>query len=1038
MRAHNHRREVRSPATPGAGRLWLLSVPLYGVWMLAVVIAFYAYPAGHLVLWALLGLSSAAAIAAGVRRYRPAHPFPWWLLAVAVVVFAAGDTTYNVLTTILGQDNPFPSLADVFYLAMYPAAAGGLLLLIRHRTGGRDRGSLLDALSLTTALALLSWIVLISPYVRDPDLTWLERAISIAYPLGDVLMLATLARLIITAGRNRAAVLLGLGTVGLTVSDVLYGLGQLGGSWQIGSASDLGWVIFYVVWGLAALHPSMADLGVRVRVPADEMTVSRIALLTAVSLVAPGVLLIDALSGDVRHGPMIAVSSAVLFLLVLMRLSGVVARHRAAVERERTLRAAGADLVSAAAVADVDASVRTAVARLVPAGARHRAVLVVDPATTPRSCPDAAPAAAASRLVTTTELDPAWAGETRWFTTALVCPLVLDDRSGARPSVGLLVVAAPEPVLHTVRGAAEVLASQAALAVERVTLSREVSRRDSEAYFRTLVQNAHDVILIVDCEGERDGRVRYASPSADAVLGPEPVVGTRLPDLLTTRVGAGAGRHAGAVRDYEVIRPDGRRIEVEVASRDLRDDPTIRGVVLTLRDVTEQRRLQQELTHRAFHDPLTGLANRVLFRDRVEQAVGAVAGSRRVAGVLLVDLDDFKLVNDTMGHGAGDDLLVTVADRLAGILRPHDTAARLGGDEFAVLVEHAAHAGEVEEIAARVVDALCVPVEVSGGPTGGLTTSVSVGVAVTPDADGAADMLRQADLALYAAKGAGKGRWRRYEPGLHLAAVDRLQVRAELERALAAGAFELHYQPVVELDGGATVGVEALVRWRHPRRGLVPPSDFIPFAEETGLVVPLGRWVLERALADHSEWRSRRGTGREITVSVNVSAWQVRAPGFLDGLVEALHRFDTPPESLVLEITETALLADDAQVSADLAAVRDLGVRIAIDDFGTGYSSLDYIRIHAIDILKIDRSFIGGMERSARQSSLVAAIVALARALGLRVVAEGVETVPQRDALVAAGCHLAQGHLFSRPVPADEIAHRLGEPAVAARSTRSP
>jgi EAL domain-containing protein (putative c-di-GMP-specific phosphodiesterase class I) len=286
-------------------------------------------------------------------------------------------------------------------------------------------------------------------------------------------------------------------------------------------------------------------------------------------------------------------------------------------------------------------------------------------------------------------------------------------------------------------------------------------------------------------------------------------------------------------------------------------------------------------------------------------------------------------------------------------------------------------------------------------------------------------MLRQADLALYAAKGAGKGRWRRYEPTLHLAAVDRLQVRAEFERALEDGAFELHYQPVVELADGHMVGVEALVRWRHPRRGLVPPNDFIPFAEESGLVVPLGAWVLDRALADHSVWRNGRGTGTDLSVSVNVSARQVRAPGFLDGLVDALNRWDVAPESLVLEITETSLLADDAQVTADLAAVRELGIRIAIDDFGTGYSSLDYIRIHAIDILKIDRTFITGLERSGRQSSLVGAIVALARALGLRVVAEGVETVPQRDALVAAGCHLGQGHLFSVAVPADEIVRRL-------------
>ena len=1002
---------------------------IYGAWMLAVTAAFYAFAAGHLELWSLLALSSAGAIGAGTVLYRPAHRLPWWLLAVAVTVFAAGDTTYNVLTTILGQHNPFPSLADAFYLAVYPLAAAGLVLLIRHRTGGRDRGSLLDALSLTSALALLSWIFWISPYVHDQQLDWLERATSIAYPLGDVLILATSTRLAITSAGNRAAAMLGVGAVGLLGSDVVYGVGQLDGTWQIGSWYDLGWVVFYIAWGAAALHPSMATVAVPHQQPADGMGVRRMALLMAVSLVAPGVLLADAADGTVEYGPMIAVSSIVLFLLVLARLAGVVARHREAIERERTLRAAGADLVSAAGPDDVAGAVRAAIAQLVPAGAPHAAALLTDAG----PGPVARLPTAASRIVRVEDVDPAPIAEVRGFATVLLCPLVLADRPTAGPSMGLLAVAADEAVLITLRGAVEVLASQAALAVERVTLSREVSRRDSEAYFRTLVQNAHDVILIVD-DG---GRIGYASPSAQTVLGAGCVLGTSVADLLDHDDRAGAqrallaarGGAGAAVRGYGITRADGRRIDVEVASRDLRDDPTIQGVVLTLRDVTEERRLQQELTHRAFHDPLTGLANRVLFGDRVEQALATAVRDGGMAGLLLVDLDDFKLVNDTMGHGAGDELLVAVADRLTGALRPGDTAARLGGDEFAVLVEGVSTSAEVEEIASRVVDALCVPLDVAGG----LTTSVSIGVAVTSEAvapatepvAGYADMLRQADLALYDAKGAGKGRWRRYQQGLHLAAVDRLQVRAELERALAEGAFELRYQPVVELDRGRMVGVEALVRWRHPRRGLVPPGDFIPFAEESGLVVPLGAWVLDRALADHREWYRECGTGTPISVSVNVSACQVRSPGFVDGLAAALARWDVPPESLVLEITETSLLADDEQVSADLAALRELGVGIAIDDFGTGYSSLDYIRLHTVDVLKIDRSFIAGMERSGRQAALVGSIVHLAQALGLEIVAEGVETTAQRDALQRAGCQLGQGHLYSVAVPAEEITARL-------------
>ena len=516
---------------------------LFTGWMLALTAAFYAFPAWHLVLWSSLALSSAGAIAAGVVIHRPSHPMPWWVLAVTVTVFAAGDTTYNVLTTVLGQERPFPSLADVFYIAMYPIAAAGLVLLIRRRTGGRDRGSLLDALSVTTALALLSWIFFIGPYVHDAALTWRERATSIAYPLGDVLLMATLARLLITSGTNRAAALLGAGAVGLLASDVVYGLGQLDGTWAIGSYYDLGWVVFYIAWGVAALHPSMTDLTAPARGASAEMSIGRITLLMAVSLVAPGVLLVEALTGDVTHGTMIAVSSALLFLIVLTRLTGVVTRHRQAVERERTLRSTGADLVSATDATAVAASLRAAVGRLVPRNAPHRAVLLIDGESAGVPGPAPGTPDEASRFVNVETLDGAAAREMEGFATALVCPLVPNGRPTAGSSVGLLVVAAAETVLLTLRGALEVLASQAALAVERMTLSQEVTRRNNEAYFRTLVQNTADVILIVDDRG----LIRYASPSAGRCSAPGSTVRrpSRRSRRRTRRRRAGAPLRAG-------------------------------------------------------------------------------------------------------------------------------------------------------------------------------------------------------------------------------------------------------------------------------------------------------------------------------------------------------------------------------------------------------------------------------------------------------------------------------------------------------------
>ena len=653
-----------------------LVVAGYVGWMLALTAAFYAFPSGHLVLWSAISLTSAGAIVVGVLTHRPAHPAGWWLLALAVTLFGAGDTTYNVLATMFGEVNPFPSVADVFYLAMYPVMAAGLVLLIKARTAGRDRGSVLDALSITTALALLSWIFLIDPYVRDAGLTWIERGTSIAYPLGDVLIVATLVRLLITAGRNRAGALLAVGTVALLVSDVGYGLDQLDGSYSDGNVYDLGWALFYLAWGAAALRPSMVDLTVPAPGPSGEMSIRRIALLMGVSLVAPATLLVTTLDGKVRYGPMIAVSSAVLFLLVLARLAGVVTRHRQAVERERILRSAGDDLVSAADADGVVAAVHAAVGRLLPGA--HRAALHADGPTAgvPRSDPDAPPRA--SRLLPVVALEGSAARPADGFATALVCPLAPGAEPSAGRCTGLLRGAAEESELLTLRVALEILASQAALAIERVTLSQEVTRRNNEAYFRTLVQNAHDVILIVD----DDGRVRYASPSAATMLGPGSVVGTPVLDLVAPEDRAAAerallaawdGRAGSGTRGYRILRTDGGSLAVEWTSRDLRGDPTVDGVVLTLRDVTEQLKLENELTRRAFHDALTGLPNRVRFRERVERALATADDT--LVGLLLVDLDDFKLVNDTMGHGAGADHLIIVATRQVSRLRPRATAA---------------------------------------------------------------------------------------------------------------------------------------------------------------------------------------------------------------------------------------------------------------------------------------------------------------------------------------------------------------------------
>ena len=978
----------------------------FAAWMALLTVAFYLWPGQHMLWWGAIGLSSVCGVLVGVLVHRPRRRWPWLLLAAGLFAFGAGDFLYNLLTDVFGMTNPFPSVSDVLYLAMYPLVAGGLLGFIRSRTGRNDRDSLLDAATLTIGLALLSWIFLIDPYVRSTELTLVQKLVSIAYPLGDVLTLAVFARLITGGGRRSlSTMILGGGTAGLLVADVVYGLIQLNGAWEVGGATDLGWVLCYGAWAAAALHPSMVELTEPARSQAADVGVRRIALLGAASLIAPGVLLVEASLGTVRDAAVIAVMSGVMFVLVLARLAGVMGNHRQSMARERELREATTTLVSAADADETLAAVRRAVDRLLPAGVAHTVLLV-------RSERVDGPG-----LVRVSGLDPEVRELLRGYSSALRHPM------GAERD--MLYVGAPTEALQVLQPTFEVLASQAAMALERMTLTDEVNRRNSEAYFRTLIHNTSDVILIID---EHD-LIQYASPSAGTVFGDERLAGyelwefvagderPRLAELLTQVRG---GLHAHNQMDLRAERVDGAGLLVEVDCRDLRDDQTVGGLVLTVRDVTERRRLEEQLIRQAFHDALTGLANRVLFQDRVEQAVARakrdahldMRPDRGLVGVLFIDLDDFKIVNDTLGHAVGDALLIAVGARITAALSDTDTVARLGGDEFAALIE-ADSMTELELAAERIILALAEPFEIAGQDVNGIS---SVGLSTTVDAGSAEELLRQADLALYVAKGAGKGQWRRYQSDLHTAVLERLELRAALDQAVKEQQFVLQYQPIVDLETGSLLGFEALVRWNHPTRGMIAPGHFIEVAEESGLIVPMGRMVLQQALNTVGRWQRSTAPGGLRYISVNVSVRQFRTPGFVEEVRQLLRASGVAPGTLLLEITESLLLRNDEQVRADFDALRAMGVRLAIDDFGTGYSSLSYLQHMPIDVLKIDKSFIDGMLESKQQRAVITAIVTLAQTLDLAVVAEGVEEPAQAAALRETGCPYGQGYLFARPL----------------------
>ncbi|OXS33486.1 EAL domain-containing protein [Streptomyces sp. XY006] len=993
-------------------------------------------------LWAVIALTGAAAVVVGVRVHRPAHRRPWLLLAAGMPVLAAGETYSHAREMHFPASGAFPSPADVCSSVAYLLFGVGLWGLAHYRWRARDLPGLLDTVVITAGLALPVWVYLMQPLARAEGLSLPQRVLSIAYPIADVLMLALLVPLLFrdrAAGPSRSVQLLVLGTLALLGFDIAHSLLQLNGAWQPGALPDAGRIVFYTAWGLAALHPSMARPDVREpRPPSLLPPRHRLLLLAAATLIPPAILVHEESLGLAYDATVLAAFSGVLFLLVILRLTLMVVAHRRAMARELALRTAAASLVGTVWPAEIERVCDEAVTALFRPPGPHLTLLLSaaearDLYARLARCPAWAERPGATRhgsaeaargrtvMVPVDALGPEIAARLGDLPTALLCPMVQPERPASSELPGALLAAGSERRLSEMRGSLELLASHAGLATERIALRREVIRKENEAYFRTLVHNAADIILIVD----DDTTVRYASPSAPSVFGSAELTGLRLPDLVDPRererveATLNAVLHDGpreAHDNWRVLR-DADPVEVEVRCRDLRRDPTVGGLVVTLRDVTEQRQLERELIRRAFHDPLTGLPNRALLLERTERALRRGHRESTTTCLLFIDLDDFKIVNDTLGHSVGDRLLCAVAERLSGALSRTDTAARLGGDEFAVLMEAARRPLDAELLADHVVRTLSRPFHLDVET---VSVSASVGVATVEDSTNAGGLLALADLALYAAKTSGKRTWRRFRPQQRMRVVERHDLQVRLDRAVSKEQFGVRYQPVVDIARGEVVGFEALVRWPELGPDPVPPGQFIPLAEETGHISALGAWVLRRATADLARLQQRTAGLDPPYLSVNVSARQWRDTSFLDVVHTALDATGLAAGTLQLELTESVLMRRTGQIDAQLRALKDRQVRIAVDDFGTGFSSLRYLRDFPIDVLKIDKSFIDGIPRDSRQVALVEGIVHLADTLGLQVIAEGIEEEPQRALLADLGCRYGQGFLFARPMTLEQ------------------
>ncbi|MBV9284239.1 MAG: EAL domain-containing protein [Acidimicrobiia bacterium] len=554
-----------------------------------------------------------------------------------------------------------------------------------------------------------------------------------------------------------------------------------------------------------------------------------------------------------------------------------------------------------------------------------------------------------------------------------------------------------------------------------------VLRRSDDGY-RALVESAADAIVSADAQG----RIVSWNAAAERLFGYPAgnVIGRPLTILIPEGqreahergvdrfLASGAARLIGRHVDLEAVRADGSVFPVELSLSTWTTDGR-RFFSAIVRDITERRRTHERLARQALHDPLTGLPNRALVLDRIGQALARCERRDSSVAVLFFDVDRFKVVNDSLGHGAGDALLVLIVERLQSLLRPGDTMSRLGGDEFVVVCEEVFDIDQARHLARRLSGAFAAPFVLGERE---MFATASLGIALgRPPAATPESLMRDADAAMYRAKERGRSRYEVFDEDMRAQVLRRLDTEHAMPRALERNEFRILYQPIISLDTGTMTGVEALVRWEHPDHGLISPAEFVPIAEDNGLIVPLGSWVLRQAMEQAAEWHSQHPARADLHVTVNLSARQLQDPGLPFAVASAIDELDLDPASVTLEITESVLMHDRDVSLARLLDLKFLGVRLAIDDFGTGYSSLAYLQRFPLDVLKVDKAFVDGVALGPEESALASAIIRLGHTLHLRTVAEGVESPEQVAHLRRLGCQEAQGFLWAQPLPPSEI-----------------
>ncbi len=1089
----------------------------------------------------LVGLASIVGLMSGARHYRPHHAVAWYLLAASVALFLAGGLAAEIFPPDAGDTAAYPGWQEPFDLIGYVGCAVAVGSMARARQASRDRTITLDAAISMGGVGALAWATVMSSYLHSQELTALGKATGMAFTIVSLALGFVTVRVAIGPGARPIAYrLLSLAAAGAFAAEVALEI-ELSGEARIPGSELFSTLISataVLLVAAAALHPTMASLTLPPTEVMPRVTRRRLVAMTVAVLIPPVLLVAEPTRRRNLESVAIIAVWAVLSAMVMLRIYSLARVREHVADLDQALAGAEASLAAATDMAQMaDAVVDGAMALIGPF--RWAAVHTWDDGWHPvaRRGPAGEPVATAPPIGPGD--DWTWrhgdavldlhlsAGEMEAGVVTIACsappdPLemgrvarLVDDLARALESAALredlvrerserrfraLVERSADIVMvvdgnHVIRFVSpagprllrrpehEIVGRSYAELVDPDHLERfwglverpgqetaelqlvagdgpsrwfEISAGDwrdepeirgivitaseisgrkqaqldlerSEARFRSLVQHASDLVAVLDASGI----VSWVSPSVTRVLGrsqaevvdrsavdlAHPGDRVALADLLC-RIAERGVPGANSV-DLRLEQAGGGWRTLEVTVTNLLGEASVEGIVFNAHDVTDRRNLEQSLRHQALHDDLTGLPNRVLLRQRTEEA--ALRSGRDLA-MLVIDLDDFKTINDGLGHSIGDNLLRQVSARLSAALRPDDVAARLGGDEFAVLMEGTDRAA-VMTTAQRLLRAIEEPMTVSGRE---IALHASIGVAFVADTDpgtvGAETMLRSADLAMYGAKSRGKGRVAVFDESMHEGAFERLELKADLARALERDELRLHYQPVIDLARGTIAGFEALMRWEHHARGMVGPGTFIPLAEETGLIVPIGRWLMNEALGQLRCWIDRFPASGPLSMSINLSGRQLEEESVVGDLSAALDRAGVPASAVVVELTEGIMVDDSPVLVRRLEEIRALGVGLHADDFGTGFASYAALQSLPFTGVKIDRSLVSGLDGASadRAEAQIRSIISMAATTGLRVVAEGIESGAQAAVLRTLRCDHAQGFYFARPVPAAE------------------